>query len=45
MVIIDFISKIWHGDGKVAGYRFEGAPQAVALYLPAGKFLTLRVVV
>ena len=37
MVIIDFISKICQGGGKVACYRFEGAPQAVALYLP-GKF-------
>ena len=29
---------------KVACYRFEGAPHAVALYLP-GNFLALRVVV
>ena len=40
MVIMDFISKICQGGGKVACYRFEGAPRAVALYLPRN-FLTL----
>ena len=33
MVIMDFLSKFCQGGGKVACYRFEGAPHAVAFYL------------